>query len=69
MAIRCSAIPIMSRTISGTCGDLDVEAMVFLECYADFWEGGGQYIEEIEFVEDEAEARSAHQGDHPDGAA
>jgi L-fuconolactonase len=35
------------------CGDLDVEAMVFLECYADFWEGGGQYIEEIEFVEDE----------------
>ena len=27
--------------------------MVFLECYADFWEGGGQYIEEIEFVEDE----------------
>ena len=28
--------------------------MVFLECYADFWEGGGQYIEEIEFVEDEA---------------
>ncbi|MBI4924053.1 MAG: amidohydrolase family protein [Devosia nanyangense] len=36
------------------CGSLDVEAMVFLECYADFWEGGGQYIEEIEFVEDEA---------------
>ena len=36
------------------CGDVDVEAMVFLECYADFWEGGGQYIEEIEFVEDEA---------------
>lgn len=35
------------------CGALDVEAMVFLECYADFWEGGGQYIEEIEFVEDE----------------
>ncbi|HEY0854301.1 MAG TPA: amidohydrolase, partial [Devosia sp.] len=30
-------------------GDLDIEAMVFLECYADF----GQYIEEIEFVEDE----------------
>jgi len=26
---------------------------VFLECYADFWEGGGQYIEEIQFVEDE----------------
>lgn len=35
------------------CGKLEVEAMVFLECYADFWEGGGQYIEEIEFVEDE----------------
>jgi L-fuconolactonase len=30
-------------------GDLEIEAMVFLECYADF----GQYIEEIEFVEDE----------------
>jgi L-fuconolactonase len=36
------------------CGALDIDAMVFLECYADFWEGGGQYIEEIEFVEDEA---------------
>ena len=36
------------------CGDVAVEAMVFLECYADFWDGGGQYIEEIEFVEDEA---------------
>ncbi|MBL8576410.1 MAG: amidohydrolase family protein [Mesorhizobium sp.] len=35
------------------CGSLQVEAMVFLECYADFWEGGGQYIEEIAFVEDE----------------
>ncbi|MEQ1945504.1 amidohydrolase family protein [Mesorhizobium sp. VNQ89] len=35
------------------CGALQVEAMVFLECYADFWEGGGQYIEEIAFVEDE----------------
>ncbi len=35
------------------CGSLQVEAMVFLECYADFWKGGGQYIEEIEFVEDE----------------
>ena len=35
-------------------GDLDIEAMVFLECYADFWEGGGQYVEEIEFVEREA---------------
>jgi L-fuconolactonase len=28
---------------------LDIEAMVFLECYADF----GQYIKEIEFVESE----------------
>jgi L-fuconolactonase len=36
------------------CGDLDIEAMVFLECYADFWPEGGQYIEEIAFVEDEA---------------
>ena len=36
------------------CGALDIEAMVFLECYADFWDGGGQYIAEIEFVEDEA---------------
>lgn len=36
------------------CGKLQIEAMVFLECYADFWPGGGQYIEEIEFVEDEA---------------
>ena len=35
------------------CDKLQVEAMVFLECYADFWEGGGQYIEEIQFVEDE----------------
>ncbi len=35
------------------CGAVEVEAMVFLECYADFWEGSGQYIEEIEFVEDE----------------
>ncbi len=35
------------------CGALEVEAMVFLECYADFWEGGGQYLEEIAFVEEE----------------
>lgn len=35
-------------------GSVDVEAMVFLECYADFTPTGGQYIEEIEFVEDEA---------------
>lgn len=36
------------------CGALQVEAMVFLECYCDFWDGGGQYLEEIEFVQDEA---------------
>jgi L-fuconolactonase len=36
------------------CGALQIEAMVFLECYADFWDGGGQYLEEIEFVEAEA---------------
>jgi L-fuconolactonase len=36
------------------CGKLDIEAMVFLECYADFWQGGGQYVEEIAFVESEA---------------
>jgi len=36
------------------CGDVDIEAMVFLECYCDFTPDGGQYIEEIEFVEDEA---------------
>jgi L-fuconolactonase len=36
------------------CGAVEVEAMVFLECYADFTPEGGQYIEEIEFVEDEA---------------
>ena len=36
------------------CADLEIEAMVFLECYADFWPGGGQYIDEIKFVEDEA---------------
>ena len=34
-------------------GKLTIEAMVFLECYADFWDGGGQYIDEIEFVEGE----------------
>ncbi|MBN8997901.1 MAG: amidohydrolase family protein [Rhizobiales bacterium] len=35
------------------CGAVEVEAMVFLECYADFWDGGGQYLDEIAFVEDE----------------
>lgn len=37
------------------CGGLEIEAMVFLECYADFWPGGGQYLEEIAFVEEEAQ--------------
>ena len=36
------------------CGALDIEAMVFLECYCDFTPTGSQYIAEIEFVEDEA---------------
>ena len=36
------------------CGALQVEAMVFVECYADFWPGGGQYIDEVAFVESEA---------------
>lgn len=36
------------------CGKVAVEAMVFLECYCDFTPAGGQYIDEIEFVEDEA---------------
>lgn len=36
------------------CGNLQIEAMVFLECFADFWPGGGQYIDEIKFVEREA---------------
>ena len=36
------------------CEALDIEAMVFLECYADFDDNSGQYLEEIEFVEDSA---------------
>ncbi len=36
------------------CGDVEVEAMVFLECYADFDADGGQYVEEVAFVQDEA---------------
>lgn len=35
-------------------GELNIEAMVFLECYADFDESGGQYLQEIEFVEESA---------------
>ena len=26
------------------CGKLEIEAMVFLECYADFWQDGGQCL-------------------------
>ena len=37
------------------CGELEIEAMVFLECYADFTDTGGQYIDEIKFVEESAE--------------
>lgn len=36
------------------CGGLQVEAMVFVECYADFTSSRGQYIEEVQFVEQEA---------------
>ena len=51
--------PLLGRTYQiedyqRDCGDLDVEAMVFLECYADFTPTGGQYIDEIRFVEDSA---------------
>lgn len=35
-------------------GGVPVAAMVFLECYADFTPDGGQYLEEVCFVEDEA---------------
>jgi L-fuconolactonase len=35
-------------------GPVAIEASVFLECYADFDAEGGQYIEEVVFVEDEA---------------
>ena len=35
-------------------GPIQVEAIVFLECYADFTAEGGQYIEEVRFVEHEA---------------
>ena len=35
-------------------GAVEVEAMVFLECFADFNAEGGQYLEEVAFVEDEA---------------
>jgi len=35
-------------------GGVEVEAMVFVECHVDDRPGFGQYIQEIEFVEDEA---------------
>jgi len=35
-------------------GSVEVEAMVFLECFADFDAERGQYLEEVVFVEDEA---------------
>jgi len=35
-------------------GDVEVEAMVFLECYTGFENGGREYLEEVRFVEDEA---------------
>ena len=37
------------------CEDLEIEAMVFVECFADFTKKGGQYIDEIKFVEDSAQ--------------
>ena len=37
------------------CGSLEIEAMVFLECYADFSASKGQYIEEVKYVEESAE--------------
>lgn len=36
------------------CGDVQVEAMVFVECFADFTAEGGQYLEELDFVLEEA---------------
>jgi L-fuconolactonase len=36
------------------CGDVAVEAMVFLECYTGFEDDGREYLEEVRFVEDEA---------------
>lgn len=61
------AIPLFNRPYHiedyrRDCGALDIEAMVFLECYADFWPGGGQYIEEIKFVEGEAKRDSRIKG-------
>ncbi len=46
--------PYLVEDYTRDCGGVEVEAMVFLECYADFTSERGQYVEEIEFVEDEA---------------
>lgn len=46
--------PYLVEDYQRDCGSVEVEAMVFLECYADFDATGGNYIEEIEFVEGEA---------------
>ena len=46
--------PYLVEDYQRDCGSLEVEAMVFVECYCDFGPASGQYIEEIEFVEDEA---------------
>jgi L-fuconolactonase len=43
-------------------GPVQVEAIVFLECYADFTADGGQFIEEVRFVEDEARRDSRIMG-------
>lgn len=37
------------------CGALAIQAMVFLECYADFTPEKGQYLEELAFIEEEVE--------------
>ena len=46
--------PYLIEDYARACGEVAVEAMVFLECYADFDAARGQYVEEVEFVEDEA---------------
>ncbi len=59
--IRCSAIRTMSRTTSGTAATLEIEAMVFLECYADFREGRRSVHRGDRVRRRRAEARPAHQ--------
>jgi L-fuconolactonase len=36
-------------------GGIDTDAMIFVECHVDEGAGSGQYIQEIEFVEEEAQ--------------